>query len=146
MNTASQNDNKNLILYNPETGKTRKLRLGFGLWFFLFGPLPFFFRGLIKEGAVLTALLIISCYLFDNEIGVYPLFDFSNVGMAVGIGLGFMGNYYCLDKLLQKGYNLDQTSPLAAANTLMRCKKYLKGALYEEIRHKLERIAAQDGA
>ena len=139
-------DLRNLILYNPETGKTRKIRPGFSWLFLLIGPFGFFFRGMVKEGLLWVLGLAVACRLFDSEVGYYPLFDFKHVGYGIGIALSFIGNYYCLERLLEQGYNLDRTSLLAAADTLKRCWKYLKNDRYAEIRHKLEQVAARDGA
>ena len=47
-NRESAVDLRNLILYNPETGKTRKIRPGFSWLFLLIGPFGFFFRGMVK--------------------------------------------------------------------------------------------------
>lgn len=136
-------DLRNLILYNPETGKTRKLRLGFSWLFLLIGPFIFFFRGMVKEGLIWILGLFIAYCLFDSEGGYYHLFDFKYVGYAVGISLAVQGTYYCLEKFLQQGYNLERTSAVAA-DTLKRCQKYLKADRYSEIRQQLERIAARD--
>ena len=50
-------DLRNLILYNPETGKTRKIRPGFSWLFLLIGPFGFFFRGMVKEGLLWVRIL-----------------------------------------------------------------------------------------
>ena len=95
-------DLRNLILYNPETGKTRKIRPGFSWLFLLIGPFGFFFRGMVKEGLLWVLGLAVACRLFDSEVGYYPLFDFKHVGYGIGIALSFIGNYYCLERLLEQ--------------------------------------------
>ena len=57
-------DLSNLILYNPETGKTRKIRPGFSWLFLLIGPFGFFFRGMVKEGLLWVLGLAVACRLF----------------------------------------------------------------------------------
>ena len=103
-------DLRNLILYNPETGKTRKIRPGFSWLFLLIGPFGFFFRGMVKEGLLWVLGLAVACRLFDSEVGYYPLFDFKHVGYGIGIALSFIGNYYCLERLLEQGYKLEQVA------------------------------------
>ena len=92
-NRESAVDLRNLILYNPETGKTRKIRPGFSWLFLLIGPFGFFFRGMVKEGLLWVLGLAVACRLFDSEVGYYPLFDFKHVGYGIGIALSFIGNY-----------------------------------------------------
>lgn len=79
MQQENPTDNRRLILYNPETGKTRKLRLGFSWPFFLFGAFGFFFYRHIKEGLIWILGLFIAYCLFDSEGGYYHLFDFKYV-------------------------------------------------------------------
>lgn len=135
-------DNKNLILHNPETGKTYKLQLGFSWVFFLFGVFTFFFRGMIKEGIFSFVLLVIFCTLFDNEVGYYPLIDFKFIGMGICAGLAVSGNFFIFERFLKKGYKLNLTSPAAAKKALKDGDKFLKNAHYAKIKQDLEMIAA----
>lgn len=117
-------EDKFLVFENQETGKTKRVKIGFGWDFLFFGVLVFLFRGFFKEFVLLLILFGILDYAAQAFLGVDTV---SGTAAAVGTMLGMYGNLYMTYELHKKGWILKKPAEKTQAYAVNDwTKRYFK--------------------